>query len=202
MCTCSDSYCLVRSQVAQRCAWTSILPHEQMVVTVPFCRGSCRPKKPAQSGYENYCKACFKEKFPRKFARLIAKRYSNPCRLCNEERELSGAGICKRCDRARSCNICSEVNEKNRALQCKACAATRRGCGGQQIRLAMWCTTCFAPEQIAARLCEDCSGKQQSLDAVGKECVRCKTTTDLAEKASICSTGGCKAQLRLCRCRA
>ncbi len=110
------------------------------------------------------------------------------------------------CTISHSCSICKEVNEKQRVPHCQHCAAcladsgTRSNSGRPtpQPRLATWCTKCFTPEQIASRLCERCAGKQESLDAVGKNCVRCKTTTDLADKASICSTGGCKAQLRLC----
>ncbi len=176
--------------------------------TVPFCRGSCRPKTLEQSGYNNYCKSCFKEKLPKKFAQLTAERYSNPCRLCGEKNELTAAGICMPCTRARSCSSCKEVNEKKRAPQCKHCAAALlgsrsrgRGVLAQQARLAMWCTTCFAPEQIAARLCEDCSGKQQSLDAVGKECIRCRKTTSLADKHAICFKSTCRVRIRLCtRC--
>ncbi len=170
------------------------------------CRGSCNPKKPAQSNYDNYCRTCFKEKFPRKFAQMTAELYSNPCRLCGEKDLLTGAGICRPCNKARSCSSCKEVNEKKRAPHCKHCAAallgsvTRSNSGrpAQQPRLATWCTKCFGPEQIASRLCKGCAGKKESLDAVGKECVRCKKTTLLADKASICSTVACRAQLRLC----
>ena len=179
-----------------------------MVKTVHYCRGSCNPKKPAQSSYDNYCKTCFKEKFPRKFAQMTAERYSNPCRLCGEKDLLTGAGICRPCNKARSCSSCKELNEKKRAPRCKRCADTLlglrsrgRGRDAQQARLAMWCTKCFAPEQIASRLCEACSGKQQTLDAVGKECVRCKKTTSLADKHAICFKRTCRVRIRLCtRC--
>ena len=48
----------------------------------------------AQCSYDNDCKTCFKEKFPRKFAQMTAELYSNPCRLCSEKDLLTGAGIC------------------------------------------------------------------------------------------------------------
>ena len=177
-----------------------------MVKTVPFCRGSCRPKKPAQSGYENYCKSCYKKKFPRKFSRLTAERYSHACELCGEKDLRTGAGVCKPCIKARSCSSCDEINMKKRAAHCKRCPAAlfgswSRGRGSRQARLARWCTKCFAPEQIASRLCEACSGKQQTLDAVGKECVRCKKTTSLADKHAICFKRTCRVRIRLCtRC--
>ena len=181
-----------------------------MVKTV-LCRGSCTPKKAAQTEavYKDYCKACFKAKFPIKFARLLAERYSNPCRLCGEQKQLLPAGLCAPCTTTRSCSRCKEVNEKKRAPHCKHCAATLLSSGTRsnsgrptlQPHLATWCSKCFSPEQIASRLCERCAGKQERLDAIGKECVRCEATTDLADKASrrsMCATGGCKAQLRLC----
>ena len=177
-----------------------------MVKTDQLCRGSCRPKKQAQAGCDNYCKACFKEKSPRKYAKVTAERYSHPCRLCGHKNELTAAGICMPCTRARSCSICNEVNEKKRVPHCQHCAACLAGSGTRsnsgrptpQPRLATWCTKCFTPEQIAARLCERCAGKLESLNAIGRECVRCNTTSALAVKASGCSTSGCKAQLRLC----
>ena len=124
--------------------------------TVPFCRGSCRPKKPAQSGYENYCKSCYKKKFPRKFYRLTAERYSHACELCGEKDLRTGAGVRKPCIEACSCSSCDEINMKKRAAHCKRCPAAlfgswSRGRGSRQARLARWCTKCFAPEQIASR---------------------------------------------------
>ena len=42
-----------------------------------WCRSSHHPKKPAQSGLDNYCKACYKEKCPQKHAQKIANRLKN-----------------------------------------------------------------------------------------------------------------------------
>ena len=118
-----------------------------MVKTV-LCRGSCTPKKAAQTDavYKEYCKACFKAKHPKKYAEL-ADRYNNPCRLCGENRELRHEGICTPCTTARSCSSCKEVNEKKRAPHCKHCAnaslsSVSRSSSGRptkQPRLATWC---------------------------------------------------------------
>ena len=52
-----------------------------------WCKGSHRPKKKAQSGYNNYCKACFKKKFPAEYAEKAAKRMKH-CVICSNEGEL------------------------------------------------------------------------------------------------------------------
>ena len=91
-----------------------------------LCRGYHRPKKDtpfAQSGYDGYCKACYKLKNPDEYA-AKQKARKRACRFCFEERELVRDGMCKPCLRERACqeNGCSWVNVEPSPPRCVACA--------------------------------------------------------------------------------
>ena len=72
------------------------------------CKGKRCTAKP-QSGYQGYCKRCFRIKFPKEYAEKQQQRLKK-CIYCGETKELHRSGLCKPCARARSCEGCSEVN--------------------------------------------------------------------------------------------
>ena len=74
-----------------------------------WCKGSHRPKKPAQSGYDGYCKLCYKEKFPRKYV-VKQKARQQVCRICQKTTEVVNS-ICRPCSRLHCCHTCNNMNE-------------------------------------------------------------------------------------------
>ena len=94
----------------------------QQKVEVPLY-GWCQMKKrclgtgKAQSGYDGYCKPCFRVQFPKRWAEQMRCRKKS-CSFCGSTRELSAAGFCKPCSKARSCAISYAVNEDKQAGTC------------------------------------------------------------------------------------
>ena len=120
-----------------------------------WCKTRHTPRKPAQSGHLGYCKACYKKKFPRKFA-IKKKTRSKPCPYCGNQRELTVAGFCKPCTKSRSCKSCSAVNVNRYAPICSMCFKRRSLMGATQAALALWCEACTTPEQRCTQLCQGC----------------------------------------------
>ena len=152
-----------------------------------WCRTAHRPKKKAQTGYDGYCKLCFKSKFPEKYAEKNARRHRQ-CVVCLQERELVHKLFCKPCFRARSCEKCGAVNREEVAVQCWACLGSREALGATQRRLAMWCSACFDPGQLLLGLCEACSHRRE-------KCHQCDEPETLFDKVLVCAEPGCAARM-------
>ena len=155
-----------------------------------WCRTAHRPKKKAQTGYDGYCKLCFKSKFPEKYAEKNARRHRQ-CVVCLQERELVHKLFCKPCFRARSCEKCGAVNREEVAVQCWACLGSREALGATQRRLAMWCSACFDPGQLLLGLCEACSHRRE-------KCHLCDEPETLFDKVLVCAEPGCAARIWFC----
>ena len=141
-----------------------------------WCQGYSkkhRPRVPAQTGFEPYCKACYKEAFPRKAAAKLAARRAKQqeCRLCGNVRELT-EGVCRPCRRGRACHEkgCKNVNVDPDAPQCPACSASRTARGAAEGKLAMWCPQHTTEEQRASGLCVGCFNSREKCYHCGKTC--------------------------------
>ena len=156
-----------------------------------WCLTRHRPLKPAQSGYEGYCKACYRDLFPKKYAAKVSTRKSK-CATCGELREVSAAGLCKPCTKARSCPTCSSMNLDAHALACTICAVRRKALGAVQDVLAAWCTVCTGTEERESGLCPSCFAAQAQ-----KVCHHCGSAA--TNSTSIpCATAACGSQFFLC----
>ena len=116
-----------------------------------WCRTKHDPKRPAQSGHDGYCKACYKARFPNKYAAKQAN-IKKSCGFCRELRHNLRAGVCKPCRAARACGGCGDVNLNAAAASCMNCYASRQQRGASQTRLAMWCASCHQPFWFASML--------------------------------------------------
>ena len=128
------------------------------VATTPaagWCRAKHTPAKAAQSGFDGYCKSCYKEKHPKKYAAKVSGRKVK-CKFCSKLRESGGGNLCKPCMRARSCESCAASNLAKSSAICSRCHAFRASLGAAQSRLAMWCVTCTSAVERATALCRSC----------------------------------------------
>ena len=105
-----------------------------------WCHTRHRPNKPAQSGYDGYCKACYQDKFPKKYLDKQLQR-KKQCAWCAELRDTIGGKFCKPCFSARSCEECSAVNTDNEAVSCVQCCTVREKLGATQSRFGF--VLCF-----------------------------------------------------------
>ena len=106
------------------------MPPMRDVPAAGWCKTQHRPLKPAHSGYDGYCKACFRDLFPDKYFAKQQKR-NHACRMCGGVGEVL-RGLCRPCVRLRTCATCAAVNEKEepqRCLECKQCPS-------------LWCREC------------------------------------------------------------
>ena len=151
------------------------------------CKGKkCR--KAPQSGYEGYCKSCFRLKFPSRHASKQERRRKE-CPCCGETKELHSSGVCRPCMRARSCESCSKVNVAVEASFCPTCELQREKLGATRQRLAMWCTECFSTAQLASGKCLQC---------FSYKCHHCnKHDVDL-NTTFRCSESGCASAFNMC----
>ena len=88
-----------------------------------WCAGSCRPRKPAQSGYRDnrgrlLCKACFKKVLPVEYAEKQRARLKQ-CPLCGETKNFVG-DLCKPCRRGQ---IAAPVSAEP-VIGCEYCQAS------------------------------------------------------------------------------
>jgi len=125
-----------------------------------WCKNHHRPPKAAQSGYDGYCKACYKKEHPRKYKAKVKNR-KGPCSYCGQARDLSAKGLCKPCSKARSCPQCSQVNLDRGAATCRLCSRHRQALGAVQEVLASWCVSCATAEERGSGLCHGCFGKRR-----------------------------------------
>ena len=56
-----------------------------------WCLTKHRPLRAAQSGHGGYCKSCYQERFPKKYAEKQRLRKKS-CKYCQEERETDADG--------------------------------------------------------------------------------------------------------------
>jgi len=157
-----------------------------------WCRTSHRPPKAAQSGYDGYCKPCFRLLFPKKHAVKLKGRLK-PCQFCHEIKDIQKNGFCKTCTRARSCDSCGTVNEDTAATVCVSCGPTRislaRGVG--QERLALWCASCCSESERASAKCRACFAKVFI-------CHHCERKEFECAGSYHCSVEECLAAFQLC----
>ena len=151
----------------------------------------CKAKKctkAPQSGYEGYCKSCFRLKYPARHASKQERRRKQ-CPCCGETKELHSSGVCRPCMRARSCESCSKVNVAVEASFCPTCQLQREKLGATRQRLAMWCTECFSTAQLASGKCLQC---------FSYKCHHCnKHDVDL-NTTFRCSESGCASAFNMC----
>ncbi len=120
-----------------------------------WCRTKHRPPKAAQSAacFKGYCKACFKEKFPKEHAKKQQERISETCGSCRQKKETDAAGYCRPCRNARCCDLCGEMNVNRKSPQCARCEIKRSALGACQPRLALWCLSCTTETDRGTKVC-------------------------------------------------
>ena len=132
----------------------------------PNCRGPHKPRRgepypKAQTGYDGYCKSCFKEKFPAEY-RLKQEKRRKKCRFCGQQRELVGGVMCKPCHRSRVCHHpdCSWFNESEEPTLCVACESREKNPSCTEKRCAMACPTHTSEAERNLQLCHMCSASR------------------------------------------
>ena len=127
------------------------LRFRRQVPPAGWCKTRHSPLKPAQSGYNGYCKGCFVELFPDEH-RVKQERRKKVCRFCGVVAELLGGAACRPCHRALSCKTCKAPHPAERPPQCIVCHSAT----------ALWCTRCHPEASLAAKMCEACQEKISS----------------------------------------
>ncbi len=167
---------------------------KQPLVSTPqagWCRTKHRPKKPAQSGHDGYCKACFRELFPGKH-KAKQKNRKETCIFCDSVGELTQTGLCRPCVRARACDVCGAYNLDRDAHVCLDCCDHREKLGAVQPRLAMWCVDCTSASERSAQLCRPCFGRARG------RCHHCTKVQELEHKVFHCAESACGCRMRFC----
>ena len=153
-------------------------------VTTPaagWCKSKHQPRKPAQSGYDGYCKACFRERFPQRFAEKQQNRKQS-CRVCGSHAELSG-GTCRPCLRRRTCGKCERFDETAELPLCRHCKTLR-----------LLCSECMSPEEQAQGLCTRCDKTHG-----GMRCAFCGKESSLSWREARCAVLHCATRnFRVC----
>ena len=131
-----------------------------------WCAGKhpARKPAPAQSGYvdragNRYCKACFREKFPKLYEAKQSGRKKS-CQRCGDVAELAG-GFCRPCKRKYQCTSCSKMCPSKDPVLCVHCNDA----------VALWYRDCYDGDEIAKQLCRQCRKKT---------CQRCGNVAELA----------------------
>ena len=161
--------------------------------TAGWCKTKHRPKKPAQSGHRGFCKACFREKFPKEHEEKQRQR-KNTCSYCHDYKDIQSNGFCKPCISARSCDRCDGVNVKRKAPTCSFCVTTRDGLGAGQHRLALWCASCYSEVERKLGRCCACFEKFQEFQEKrkGSVCDHCGNNAEDAVFEGVCAISGCE----------
>ena len=158
-----------------------------------WCENHHRPRKAAQSGYDGYCKACYKKKHPKKYEAKVEKRKAL-CFYCGHARDLSAKGLCKPCSKARSCSQCFEVSLDTRAAFCLCCSKRRESLGAVQNVLASWCLSCSTVQQRESGLCHNCWAKRLEFS-----CHHCGRADESMDAPMRCAEASCPTRFHLCR---
>ena len=126
-----------------------------------WCKGMHKPKdpRPAQSGYDGYCKRCFGRLFPERF-RVKQNARKRECELCREFKVLV-RGVCRSCRGERKCyvNQCNWINKEVGVVRCWAC--TRTKFGAKNPRVVMACPYHTSAEQRSSGMCSECFDRRQ-----------------------------------------
>ena len=184
--------CLV---VASTCLWELEAGKKEPAKTPLYgwCRTRHRPLKAAQSGYDGYCKLCFKELFPKAYAKKQGGR-KGTCTFCGEAADIARAGFCKSCVRARSCDECGEVSCDVNARACTSCSSARTKLDASQGILALWCPHHTSAEERGSARCRRCFDKF----GAGGKCDQCDAVEGLAPEIYPCAVGSCNLGFHLC----
>ena len=144
----------------------------------------CKTKKcttKAYAGYEGYCKACFRQRFPKAYGKKL-KAIKKACRICGNSGFVRKYGICYTCTRARRCGKSDVVNMNPAAPACRLCRAM-----GQPERVAVSCS-CFTEEERSASLCSTCL----------TQCNHCRSEDNMIKETFTCCEGSCGRSFRIC----
>ena len=122
-------------------------------------RGEAYPQE--QTGYDGYCKSCYKEKFPRKYRDKQEQR-KKKCRFCGKQRELVRGIMCKPCHRSRACSHpdCSWFNDADEPLLCVACESREKNPHAAGKRCAIACPAHTTAAERDLHLCSACFDSQ------------------------------------------
>ena len=150
------------------------MPRQCDVPRAGWCKTLHRPLKPAQSGYEGYCKTCFRDLFPDKYFAKQQKR-NHPCRICGGVGEVL-RGLCRPCVRLRTCASCTAVNEEEEPQRCVKCKQSP----------SLWCRGCTSFVDRAKGLCSGCLSKYGSV-----LCLICKAAVGPHSVALKCASIDC-----------
>ena len=123
-----------------------------------WCKKNKCPNK-AQSGDGDYCKTCFRVKFPKEHKEKMQSR-KKECEICHASSELR-QGFCKPCWTARGCSHsgCKWINKDMCAPQCSQCNLNPSLTTAKHVRLAMCCPFHSTDEQKKPSLCSICFSK-------------------------------------------
>ncbi len=157
-----------------------------------WCRTKHRPKKAAQSGFDGYCKACFRQYFPKKHATKLAQRAKTKCGFCKKLVDGCQNDVCSPCFLARSCDGCSAVNLNASAPCCTHCPELREKLGAAQPRLVLWCASCSSASELSAAMCRPC------LRRLSGRCHHCEKSVQCLPQTFHCHTNGCARVMRFC----
>lgn len=193
-------------------AATKSTPASRPLCCVRMCSGA------AQTGFEGYCKKCYKVMSPKKHSQKLAQR-SKHCSICSERKELvwalvrktpsrrlpkktsvtnSMVQICKPCYRAWKCNDCSAVNPQLCAVICGGCSGAREKLGAAQRRLALWCIYCTVLLlRNGKRICAACV----SMLSAGSAISASSRASWILKSRQVfhCAEAMCDQKMRFCR---
>lgn len=154
------------------------------------CKTSRCPKR-AQTGYDGFCKGCFRKRFPKQYAEKDLRR-KKVCPVCGLGRELIG-GVCKPCARARKCKGCGDVNRDPSAAVCSRCRKRRHNQGARELRLALWCRKCTTAGERDTGVCQTCFDECPDL-----RCNHCEQSITEEGHRHRCCEESCKVVFYLC----
>ena len=175
-------------------ALIALAPAAPKTPAAGWCKTNHKPPKAAQSGHRGFCKVCFRKQFPDEAAAKATAR-KKACVVCGNVQEVVANRMCRPCHRARSCDTCNAVNLDAAAQICEHCSESQQLQGSSQGRLAIWCSACASPDQLAAGLCKMCFDKQSRLDG----CHHCRAAVDFSSHMITCAEPGCGVRMRFCR---
>ena len=147
-----------------------------------WCITRHRPKRAAQSGYDFFCKTCYRDLFPERHAAKQKKR-KHTCRFCMATKDLA-RGACKSCTRMRTCSACQATNDADDPARCVSC----------QDGLQLWCVTCTSVEDRGMGLCNTCFRSRSC-----SRCSICKQVPSTPPRKDRCTHPECEAIVHVCR---
>ena len=165
---------------------------KQTAPAAGWCKNRHSPLKPAQSGYEGYCKACYRDAFPKKCAAKQKLRQA-ACLHCRKTKDIGAQGYCRSCCGSRQCETCNDLNRRRKASICSRCQSLREGLGALQPRLALWCLACTSDADRSEQLCRSCLQTSRAA-----ECTECGAQGAEMNARHTCAASDCSASVHLC----